>query len=58
VVEPYVGIDAKLLNHGDQHSVLVFEMAQNHLDLSFSPDIHVQIVLGIPRGGPSGSGQP
>jgi hypothetical protein len=43
VVRPRV--DAKFLNHGDQHGVLVFEMAQNHLDLLLSPDIHLQIML-------------
>ena len=45
-METRADVDAKLLNHGDQQRVLVFEMAQNHLDLPLSPDIHIEIVLG------------
>ena len=46
VVRVRLDFDAKLLNHGDKHGVLIFEVAQDRLDLPLSPDIHLQIVLG------------
>jgi len=57
IVQPHV--DAKFLNHGNQHGVLVFERALDHLDLLPSPDIHLQIMLhALTRRGLSSFGQP
>jgi hypothetical protein len=41
-VNPYVDSDAEIRNHSDQHAVLVFEMAQDHLDFLLRPGFHLR----------------